>query len=220
MTFSPDIRPRASRPRPTGRISALLLWLMIATSLPELVLTAADWGLVGSARWRALAYQNGAFWVGLLRDWRPNYAAQPGAMFFSYAFLHGGIPHLLGNMLALFVFGTLVIRRAGSGGFLAVYAAAAVGGGLAFGLISTSPQPMVGASGALFGLAGALVLWDAQDRRRARLSLRPVFQAVLGYMVLNLVLWAALAGQLAWETHLGGFLAGAAVAALLRRPGQ
>lgn len=199
------------------RPPALLLGLIALTLLPELVLSAADWGLIGSPRWRPLAYQNGAFWAGLLRNWHPNYAAQPAVMFLSYAFLHGGLLHLAGNMLALLGFGTAVIERTGNGGFLAIYLLSALGGGLGFGLISTSAQPMVGASGALFGLAGAMVCWDWQERRAARRPLWPVLRAVLGYMALNLALWAALAGQLAWEAHLGGFIAGWASAALLER---
>jgi len=188
----------------------VLLGLLVLTCLPELLLTAADWGLAGSARWRPEAYQYGAFWAGLLHGWRPNYAGQPALMFVSYAFLHGGLAHLAGNMLVLLSFG--------AAGFLAAYLASAIGGGLAFGLISDSIRPMVGASGALFGLAGALVAWDGLDRRAEGRPLWPVWRAVLGYMGLNLALWAALSGQLAWETlSVGGFFTGAASAALLAR---
>jgi membrane associated rhomboid family serine protease len=74
---------------------------------------------------------------------------------------------------------------------------------------------MVGASGALFGLVGALVAWDTAERRALRLTLRPVLRILVILAAMNLVLWWAMNGQLAWQTHLGGFLAGAAAAAIL-----
>jgi membrane associated rhomboid family serine protease len=86
-----------------------------------------------------------------------------------------------------------------------------------FGLMAPDLRPMVGASGALFGLAGALLSWAYVDRFTFRQGLLPVVQAVALLIVLNLVLWWAMAGQLAWQTHLGGFLAGW-IAALLVDP--
>lgn len=199
--------PSPAPPRPGGRSPAVLTLVALCT-LVELVLVAADLGLVGSARWRGLAYQYGAFWAGLLQDWRPNFPLQPWTMFATYPFLHGGLWHLAGNMLTLLALGGIVTERAGQARFLTIYATAAVGGGLAFGLLGPEAQPMVGASGALFGLAGAWQYWEWSDRRRTGRPLWPVGRTILGLVVLNLVLWALLQGLLAWQTHLGGFLAG------------
>lgn len=190
------------------RTPPVLIWLAVLLAFPELVLQAADLGLFGSARWRPLAYQNFAFWVGLLYDWRPNYAIQPYAMFVTYSILHGGFGHLIGNLAALFVLGPIVIDQAGARGFLAVWLLSVLGGAVAFGLLSSSAQPMVGASGALFGLAGAWLAWDGQEARRARTSLWPVANRVAGLVLLNLALWVLQGGRLAWETHLGGFVTG------------
>ena len=192
------------RLRPTQAVLAVGL----LCCLVEIVLQLADHGLVGSARWRPLAYQNGAFWAGLLRDWRPNYALQPVTMFFSYSTLHGGLGHLVGNMVALVALGALVTERVGQRGFLILWVVSAVGGAAAFGLLATSPQPMVGASGALFGLAGAWKAWDWQEARAHRGPLWPIVLWVLGIALLNGVLWVAQGGLLAWEAHLGGFVAG------------
>lgn len=180
---------------------------------------AADLGLLGHPLWRGLAYQNGAFWAGLLYNWRPNYPGQPVTMFLSYAFLHGGIWHLTGNMLCLFVLGRRLMDRLPPRSFFLLYLVSAVGGGLGFGLLSQSPAPMVGASGALFGLAGALIWLEAAERRRFGTPIWPVFGVILGLVVLNAMMWLALAGVLAWETHLGGFVAGAAFCALWSDPG-
>ena len=188
-------------------------------TIVELVLVAADLGLLGTPAWRANAYSNGAFWVGLLGNWRPNYAAQPVVMFLSYAFLHAGWKHLLGNMLVLWLIGRGVCGRAGQGGFVLIYLAGIIGGGAGFAILGTSPRPMVGASGALFGLVGAVLAWEAIERRRLGRALWPVWRDVAGLALLNLAFWIALDGVLAWETHLGGFVAGAAAGAAVRRRG-
>ncbi len=211
---------------PTGsararRRQGVLIALILACVLPEIILLAADFGLIGSPRWRPLAYQYGAFWAGLLHGWQPNFAAQPGTMFLSHAFLHTGPLHLIGNMLALAVLGQTILERHGTGRFVLVYIAAALSGGAAFGLLSHSAVPMVGASGAIFGLAGAQLVWRWQDQRAAGSrrfhSLAELCGGMLGLGMINLLMWWTQGGQLAWQTHLGGTLMGAVVAGLLGR---
>ena len=67
---------------------------------------------------------------------------------------------------------------------------------------------MVGASGALFGLIGSVLAWRYVDLFTENQTLWPVAQAVGGLVLLNLVMWWAMSGQLAWQTHLGGFVVG------------
>lgn len=211
MTVLPVFRLLRSLP------TAVLIILTLSC-LPELTLQAADHGLIGSASWRQLTYQNGAFWAGLLHGWQPNYRAQPGLMFASYGFLHAGLGHLIGNMLGLGGLGAPAADRLGAWGFVWLYAASLLGGAVAFGLLSNSPAPMVGASGAVFGLAAAWVVADWQDhksRQYARLRACGLLGALMG---LNLISWALLGGQLAWQTHLGGCLAGAGFALCYPRP--
>lgn len=196
----------------------VLITLILASVLPEIILLAADFGLIGSPRWRPLAYQYGAFWAGLLHGWQPNFAAQPVTMFLTHMFLHTGPLHLIGNVLALMVLGQIVLERHSPRQFALVYITAGLGGGGAFGLLSQSPAPMVGASGAIFGLAGAQLIWRWQDQRKAELSrvrsLAELCGGMLGLVVINLLMWWSQGGQLAWETHLGGTLVGAIVAGL------
>ncbi len=232
--------PQPDPPLLTGgrRVLALLIAVNVAV---ELVLQGADHHLWGSTLWRGQAYQNGGFWAGLLVDWHPNYPGQPVAMFLTYSLLHADLGHLIGNMLSLGFLGDMVLIRlqarglqardlknrslqvqglqetglqvrGGSGhGLLLLYAVSSLGGALVFGLLSHSPAPMIGASGAIFGLAGALTVWDAQDRRatgvRGRASL-----IIAGLAGLNLFIWWSAAGNLAWQTHLGGFASGALLA--------
>lgn len=188
------------------------LWAIFALCLlPEAVLTGADLGLWGTARWRMIAWANGGFWAGLLQDWQPNYPFQPLAMFATYGFLHAGVAHFALNMLTLFSVGTPIADRLGQGRFLALYAASLIGGAAGFAALSDIAAPMVGASGALFGLIGAWIAWDYDQRRRDGAPLGPIAQSLLWLVFLNLALWWAMDGHLAWQTHLGGFLAGAAL---------
>lgn len=187
----------------------------------ELLLLGADYKLWGSQNWRRFSYEHGAFWVGLLYGWTPVYSGQPVAMFATYAFLHTGLKHLVGNMLILIFIGPGQVRRVGGMRFSVLYAASALGGAIGFALLTDSLRPMVGASGALFGLVGALVVWDISDTLRARPGLKTLAYAMLWPLLLLTALnygsyWAS-AGNLAWETHLGGLLAGAFVAPFLDR---
>ena len=191
--------------------------LILVCAAIETVLWLADRGALGPPRLRALAYEYGGFWPGLLDGWRPNYAGQPATMFATYGFLHGGPIHLVVNMVTLWSLGRGVIDRVGGGGLAALYAASLLGGGAGFGVLAPDLRPMVGASGALFGLAGGILAWAYVDRYTTRERIWPVGRAVLLLVALNAVLWWAMDGQLAWQTHLGGFVAGW-IAALLIDP--
>ncbi len=208
----------ATAPRPhSPRIAAGVWAILVLCTLPELVLTGADLGLWGARQWRLLTYQHAAFWAGLLSDWRPHYAGQPWLMFVTYGFLHAGLVHLGVNMAALLSLSRPLVARLGQRRFLVLYALSLLGGGAGFATLGAPDAPMIGASGAVFGLVGAYLALDVQRRSRAGATLRPVARALALLFVLNVVLWWALHGQLAWETHLGGFLAGWAYALVARR---
>jgi rhomboid protease GluP len=192
---------------------APVIWaVFLACFVPELVLTGADYGLWGAIHWRDHAIGLGGFWPGLLSDWRPNYPGQAAAMFVTYGFLHGGPLHFAANMMSLVSLGRAVQAREGSWAFVRIYGAALIGGGLGYGALVSATTPMVGASGALFGLAGALIAWGYLDRKALSEPLWPIWRACLWLLALNVGLWWITGGQLAWQTHLGGFIAGGLVA--------
>lgn len=197
-------------PRPARRY-ALVIALIVMCCAIELILFAADLGLIGATSWRARALQNGAFWAGLLGNWQPNYAYQPWLMFGSYAFLHAGPVHLLGNMLTLIWVGPYIADRLGQRGFAVLWVLSALGGALGFTMLSDAPAPMVGASGAIFGLLGGVVALDYLDRG----LLRAVMNMTGLLALLNIATLILERGGLAWETHLGGYLAGLLVVAVL-----
>ncbi|MEM1232555.1 MAG: rhomboid family intramembrane serine protease [Pseudomonadota bacterium] len=191
------------------------LVIIVICTVIELTLAGAERTLWGPGRLRETAYEWGGFWPGLLQGWRPNYSAQPYTMFLSYAFLHGGLGHLAMNMVTLWSLGGSVTDRVGRWRFLLLYVGCALGGAGGYGLFAQTVQPMVGASGALFGLAGALMAWAYVDRFTARLGLWPIARVGALLIAINVAMYWALDGQLAWQTHLGGFVAGWLLAMLI-----
>lgn len=188
-------------------LAPVLMGLILLDLGIELALQIGDL-LPVMARLRETVYENAAFWPGLLTDWTGNYPGQRWVMFVSYGFLHGGLGHAVFNMMTLGVLGARCIERIGSLRFLLLYLGAMIAGAGVFGLLSQGYAPMVGASGALFGLAGAILAWIWDDAPSIRAALAPVGRILLWLIGINVVMYLAMQGQLAWETHLGGFLAG------------
>jgi rhomboid protease GluP len=208
MDEPPHIRedtPDAAEP------GLIWIWGLIGFCvLIEVVLSAGDAGLIGPARLRQTAYDWGGFWPGLLFGAPGNFPGQSWAMFLTYGFLHGGPVHLAVNMATLWSLGRAVIDRVGAAGFGLLYGMSLLGGAAGYGVLVRSGWqiPMVGASGALFGLAGGLLAWDYVDRYSLRERRWPVARMVGLLVAMNVAMWWGLGGQLAWQTHLGGFLTG------------
>ncbi|MEV7967402.1 rhomboid family intramembrane serine protease [Sphaerisporangium sp. NPDC088356] len=121
------------------------------------------------------------------------------------AFLHAPPPsywHILFNMWALYVIGPQLERMLGSLRFGAVYLLAALGGSVAVYLTGSAS---VGASGAIYGLFGAMFV----VARRLGFDVR----GVLWLIGINVVLTFVIPG-ISWQGHLGGLVTGALVTAL------
>jgi rhomboid protease GluP len=84
----------------------------------------------------------------------------------SAGFMHGSLDHLIGNMVMLFILGMACEHAFGRPGFLFLYVAACVVGSLT---TMVSDVPTVGASGAIFGLAGGIIALLYVHRRRIEL---------------------------------------------------
>jgi membrane associated rhomboid family serine protease len=122
------------------------------------------------------------------------------------AFLHGSFLHIAFNMYVLFALGPTLERILGHTRFIALYVLAALGGAVASYYFSDIRTVSVGASGAIFGLMGALVVAG----RRLRYDVTQVL-VLLG---INVVI-GFIAPGIDWRAHLGGLVVGAAVAAIL-----
>ncbi len=128
---------------------------------------------------------------------------------FTAMFLHANLTHVLFNMWALYLFGPALERRFGSVSFGAIYLATGLGGGALYHLVGRL-DPAVGASGAIFGLMGALLA--ATYRQRHTPAGRAVFSQLMLLLVINLTLPFVIP-NIAWEAHLGGLVAGVAISA-------
>ena len=197
---------------------AFLWWIVGAICLVEFTLSAADAGFIGTSEWRWIAFTYGAFWQSLISgDALPMFSGQSVTMFVTYAFLHGGLIHLAMNSAVLLGLGKAVAGRVGRAKTTTILLLSAVGGAAAFGLISKSGTPMIGASGAVFGLLGVWQAWDYSARKQLNLPVTPVFSSVLGLVIVNVLLFVFMSGGLAWEAHLGGWLIGVAAAVTFAR---
>lgn len=207
------VAPR--RPGSGGRV--LMAAIIASCVLVEGIASASSLGLLPGGL-RRLIYGYGAFWPGLFADWTANFAGQQVTMFFTYAFLHGGLVHLALNMVTLWSLGMALLDRYGMGAFAMIYGVSMIAGAGTYAVLTTSGLPMVGASGALFGLAGALLatLWSDQPTLRDAIKLAG--RGVLLLIALNVAMYFALGGRLAWETHLGGFLGGWVAGIAVHRP--
>jgi membrane associated rhomboid family serine protease len=138
--------------------------------------------------------------------------------FLTSAFEHspGQMLHILFNMYALWVLGSYLEPMLGRLRFAALYLICAIGGSVGY-LWLTSPQldpvagvyywvPVVGASGAVFGLFGALLVLNRHLGRSSG--------PIIGVIAINAVIGFVVPG-IAWQAHLGGLLTGMAVAGVI-----
>ena len=86
---------------------------------------------------------------------------------FTSTFLHGSILHLAMNAWALVQLGPVVERSIGSAKFAALYLLAGLGGSLAVCVVNHPFQPVIGGSGAIFGVLGAVVAIQMRNGRHA-----------------------------------------------------
>lgn len=131
--------------------------------------------------------------------------------FLTAAFAHspGFLLHILFNMYALWITGSYLEPLLGRARFLALYLVSAVGGSVGFLLLASGRAwftPVVGASGAVFGLFAALFVLNRHLGRQTG--------GILAILAINTVLGFVVQG-IAWQAHLGGAIAGAAVALAL-----
>ncbi len=187
-----------------------LLVLVFTLAAIEIVLSMADRGIFFEPSLRPRIFVVGAFWNELLRGTTPIFGVQPWTMFLTHAILHGGFLHMAMNLAVLAGLARFASDRYGARMILPVFVVGAVAGGAAFGALSDSAIPMVGASGAVFAFLGVWIVADWARLRSRGAPVRPIVTRVLTLAALNVAFYFALAGMLAWEAHLGGFLAGVA----------
>jgi membrane associated rhomboid family serine protease len=221
-------QPLLSLPGPVAWLVGLLVAIFL---IPPLFIN--NWDVVGLFYF---AFIPGRFFGSVAYSDIPGAAYWP---FLTHALLHVDTMHLTANCLWLAVFGTPVARCLGSGKFVAVATAAAIAGALSTFVVRWGANvPMLGASGIVAGMVGASVpitfAPNAIYRLRAKAS--PEYFSIMPFSALMqhvpaltfMAVFLAVTlftgatqflttsaflseNQVAWEAHLGGFLAGLAL---------
>ena len=129
-------------------------------------------------------------------------------------FIHGGWWHIFANMLTLYFFGTYLYRLIGQSKFLMVYFGGGILGNILYLLLAPPFSIAVGASGAIFALAGALVV------------MRPKLPVLIFPIPVPIPIWLAVFGgflllsflpYIAWQAHLGGLILGLIAGSFFRK---
>lgn len=147
--------------------------------------------------------------------------SEPGAVLtmFTNIFIHGGLWHLLGNMLFLWIFGDNVEDILGCVKFLVFYFLCGVGADIGHILMDPhSAIPSIGASGAISGVLAADIRYFPRNRitnffwiyfQAGFFQLRAVYYIALWFLMQ--IFFSALAGSssgIAYGAHIGGFITG------------
>lgn len=141
-----------------------------------------------------------------------SFISQPWTIITSM-FTHANFLHILFNMLTLYFFGTYVILFLGERWFLAIYFLGGIAGGLLYVLLGPNSYA-VGASGAIFAIAGALAV--IQPNLRVIIFPIPI-PIPLWVDIVILMALSFVSYSIAWQAHLGGLLVGLILGFLLRK---
>lgn len=121
-------------------------------------------------------------------------------------FLHVQVWHIAGNMLALWMLGPQLETAFGRARFLALYLLSGLAGSVTVLWLSPEFQLTLGASGAIYGLFGAIAI--------ITIKVRADLRSIAALLAVNVLITFAVP-NISWQGHLGGLLGGAAIAAIL-----
>jgi membrane associated rhomboid family serine protease len=200
---------------PTSRFPVVTV-LLIVTNVAVFLFT----DLLGyGGREFLLKYSLIPYNIMTVGSWTGNGPLMAGFSIISSQFLHGGLIHVVGNMLFLWIFGNNIEDRLGGMRFFFFYLLCGVAAATA--QIVPDPRsvvPMIGASGAVAGIMGAYLLEFPRARVLTliwilffiRLVWLPAFVIIIYWILLQVFYQLASGGSsgVAYMAHIGGFLAG------------
>lgn len=139
-----------------------------------------------------------------------SYAVADGELYrmLTSAFLHYGPTHILFNMWALYVVGPPLEAALGRLRFSSLYLFSALGGSVLVYLLSSSVAQTAGASGAVFGLFGAVFVVG----KRLNMDVRWVIALIAINLAFTFVIPLVSSQNISWQGHIGGLVSGAAIA--------
>jgi membrane associated rhomboid family serine protease len=205
-------------------VTISLIAINVAAFIYQMSLVIVDPGLE-----QALIYRLGMVPAVITQGVIPGSAGY--STIITSMFLHGGLMHIMGNMLYLWVFGNNVEDSMGHARFTGFYLLTGVLAAAAhIALQPTSTVPTIGASGAVSGILGAYLVLHPHARVKTLLPLGIVFTIVYLPAWFLLIVWIGLqvlsqvftpvapdAGGVAYAAHIGGFVAGVVLIPLFRK---
>lgn len=182
--------------------SSVIVWFLIIVNLLLFLATLVNDDLI-----RTLGLQPAVF-LDFDRPWT----------LVTNLFIHANLWHIIANMVSLYFFGSFLLRLIGVKRFLIVYFGGGILGNLLYILMEQSSfDIVVGASGAIFALAGVLTV------------MRPQLRVFIFPIPAPLPIWVAIIGvfailsflpNIAWQAHLGGLVLGLVAGYIFRRRGR
>jgi membrane associated rhomboid family serine protease len=185
--------------RRTNLVTLILIGLNVAVAVAEFASSSSADFLNNSI------YEHGALFASLYNSQGQLVGVAHGEWYrmFTAMFLHASFFHIALNMYSLYFVGSIMEQVIGRWRFLLLYVASGIAGSA--GALYLSPQtPTVGASGAIFGILGGLLVLE-QKRHIASGG------QIAGLIVLNLVITFAFRSSISVGGHVGGLVAGIAL---------
>lgn len=172
--------------------------IFILTDWSAILHDSSHWFEIGAESWDAVLYGHEYYRI------------------ITSMFLHGDIDHLFNNMLMLLFIGLYIERQTGSLRFLLIYFFSGILAGctsMVYNMLQSAPTSSVGASGAVFGLMGALLtIVLAQHRAKREINIRALI------LIIFINLYSGFTSpNIDNAAHIGGFLAGIFITAFLYR---
>jgi membrane associated rhomboid family serine protease len=186
-----------SPPVQRGRASRLgasaVTWSVLAACVAVFLWQSATGGVNGSASLQLIFYPR----LVVLEPWTV----------ITSLFAHASVIHLAFNMYSLFALGPALEQALGHRRFAILYFLSGIGGSV--GVLLLNAGPVLGASGAIFGLLGAyFVIARKMGGSSKQLILVIVLNLAIGFVIPNV----------AWQAHVGGLIVGSLVALVYLQP--
>ena len=189
----------------------ILWWLTGLMLFLEGLAQLSDRGWFGVLDLRSLMISYGAFWDFLFPPGTVDQAlflGQSYAMLITHAFLHAGTIHVLMNTVVFIALGKTLAVYFGLRLTLLIMLVGAISSGVMFGLLESTSVPMIGASGVVFSLIGFWLQVSRAELKRLGRPGHSIASVIIGLIVIHVLLHVFMGGQIAWQAHLGGFVAG------------
>ena len=188
-----------------------LWWLTGLMLMLEGLAQLSDRGWFGVLDLRGLMISYGAFWDFLFPPGAVDEAlflGQSYSMLLTHALLHAGTIHVLMNAVIFIALGKTLAVYFGLRLVMVTMLLGALSSGVAFGLLESTAAPMVGASGVVFAFIGLWLQASRSELKRLGRPGRSTASVMMSLIVIHVLLHVFMGGQIAWQAHLGGFVAG------------